>query len=61
MDKDLMKGLAIIAVVVIALGAMFWFGARSGPQKAKCIAQALKDGVPYAKIDKMCSLTERSY
>jgi hypothetical protein len=61
MDKDLLKGLGIIAVLVIALGAVFWFGARSGPQKAKCIARALKDGVPYAKIDKMCSLTERSY
>jgi hypothetical protein len=61
MDKDLLKGIAIIGVLVIALGAMFWFGARSGPQKARCIAQALKDGVAYAKIDKMCSLTQRSY
>ncbi|MGZ5199373.1 MAG: hypothetical protein ACXWC4_06335 [Telluria sp.] len=61
MDKDLLKGLAMIVAVVIALGVVFWFGARSGPQKASCIARAIKDGVPYAKIDTMCSLTERSY
>jgi hypothetical protein len=61
MDKDLLKGLGIIAAVVIALVAVFWFGSNSGPQKANCIARALKDGVPTARIDKMCGLTERSY
>lgn len=61
MDKDLLKGLAIIAGVVIAVSAVFWFGSRSGPQKAECIARALKDGVPYARIDRMCQLSQRSY
>lgn len=61
MDKDLLKGLGIIAALVITVTAVCWFGARSGPQKARCIAQALRDGVPYAKIDKMCSLSSRSY
>lgn len=61
MDKDLLKGLAIIAGVVIAVGAVFWFGSRSGPQRAECIARALRDGVPYAKIDRMCALRQRSY
>lgn len=61
MDKDLLKGLAIIAGIVIAVSAVFWFGSRSGPQKAKCIARALQDGVPYARIDKMCQLSPRSY
>ncbi len=61
MDKDLLKGLAIIAAIVIAISAVFWFGSRSGPQKAKCIANALKNGVPYARIDRMCELSKRSY
>lgn len=61
MDKDLLKGLGIVVAVVIGLGLLFWFGSQSGPQKAQCIARAIKDGVPYANIDKMCSLTERSY
>jgi hypothetical protein len=61
MDKDLLKGVGIIVALVMALGAVFWVGARSGPQKASCIARAIKDRVPYAKIDKLCSLTEHSY
>jgi hypothetical protein len=61
MDKDLLKGLGMIAGLVIALCAVFLLGARSGPQKAKCIANALSNGVAYARIDKMCSLTARSY
>jgi hypothetical protein len=61
MDKDLLKGLGMIVALVIALVAVFWFGARSGPQKAQCIANAIKDGVPYARIDKLCNLTQRSY
>lgn len=61
MDKDLLKGLAIIAGIVIALSAVFWFGSRSGPQKAECIARALKNGVTYARIDQVCRLSQRAY
>lgn len=61
MDKDLLKGLALVAAVVAAVGAAFVLGSNSGPQKASCIADALKAGVAYARIDKACHLTERSY
>ena len=59
MDKDLLKGLAIVAGVVLALAVAFLFGSRSGPQKADCIARALKNGVAYANIDKTCGLSRR--
>lgn len=61
MDKDLLKGLALVVAVVAAIGVAFVAGSNSGPQKAKCIASALKAGVPYGRIDKACSLTQRSY
>jgi hypothetical protein len=59
MDKDLLKGLAVVVCAIAVVGAIFVFGSRSGPQKADCIARALKNGVPYARIEKMCRLTER--
>jgi hypothetical protein len=59
MDKDLLKGLALVLGVVAALGAVFVMGSHSGPQKAECIARALKAGVAYGKIDQACRLTER--
>jgi hypothetical protein len=61
MDKDLLKGLALVIVVVAAVGAVFVVGSDSGPQKAKCIANALKNGVAYGKIETICSLAKRSY
>lgn len=61
MDKDLLKGLALVCGVIAAVVAAFVLVSRSGPQKADCIARALKSGVDYARIDKACHLTERSY
>ncbi len=61
MDKELLKGLALVLGVVVALGAVFVLASNSGPQKAGCIAHALKAGVAYANIDKTCNLTQRSY
>ncbi|MFL6675607.1 MAG: hypothetical protein ACJ8LG_20220 [Massilia sp.] len=61
MDKDLLKGLALVIAVVLALGVLFLIGSNSGPQKARCIANALKSGVAYGKIEKVCNLTQRSY
>ena len=61
MDKDLLKGLGILLGAVVVVGGLFLVGSSSGPQKAKCIANALKAGVAYANIDKTCSLTQRSY
>lgn len=61
MDKDLLKGLALVACVVAAVAALFVLASHAGPQKARCIANALKSGVAYANIDKTCKLTQRSY
>ncbi|HWJ93543.1 MAG TPA: hypothetical protein VNT33_02400 [Telluria sp.] len=61
MDKDLLKGLALVVGAVAVVAVLFVAGANSGPQKAKCIANALKSGVAYANIDKTCKLTRRSY
>jgi hypothetical protein len=61
MDKDLLKGLALVIAVVVAVGALFVVGSHSGPQKAKCIANALKNGVAYGKIETICSLKQRFY
>jgi hypothetical protein len=61
MDKDLLKGLALLVCVVVAVGAVFVVASNSGPQKAKCIARALKSGVAYGNIGKVCRLNERGY
>lgn len=61
MDKDLLKGLALVICAVIAVGVVFVTVSNSGPQKAKCIARALKSGVAYGNIDKVCRLSQRSY
>ena len=61
MDKELLKGLLILVGALLLLGGLFVLGSDSGPQKAECIANALKAGVAYANIDKTCSLTQRSY
>jgi hypothetical protein len=61
MDKDMFKGLALLVCVIVAVGAVFVIGSNSGPQKAKCIARALKSGVAYGNIGKVCRLNERAY
>jgi surface polysaccharide O-acyltransferase-like enzyme len=60
MDKDLLKGLAILSAVVVAVTLVFVLGAHSGPQKAECIANALKNGVRHADIDRTCHLSQRA-
>jgi hypothetical protein len=61
MDKDLLKGIALVIAIVVAIGALFLVGSNSGPQKARCVANALKNGVAYGKIETVCRLTQRSY
>jgi hypothetical protein len=61
MDKDLLKGIALLLGVVVAVGAIFLTVSNSGPRKAQCIAHAIKTGVDYGKISKVCGLAERSY
>jgi hypothetical protein len=61
MDKDLLRGAALLLGVVIAVGAVFVVASNSGPRKAQCIAHAIKTGVAYGKISKVCGLAARSY
>jgi hypothetical protein len=61
MDKDLLKGLALLVCVVAAVAAVFVVASNSGPQKAQCIARALKSGVAYGNIGNVCRLSGRSY
>lgn len=56
-DKDLLKGLLLIAGVIVGLSVLFIVVSESGPRKAECIASALKSGVKYANIDQTCGLT----
>lgn len=57
MDKDLLKGLGILLGAVVALLVLFFAVSDSGTDKAKCIANSLKSGVPVANIDRVCKLT----
>jgi hypothetical protein len=50
-----------VIAIVVAIGALFLVGSNSGPQKARCVANALKNGVAYGKIETVCRLTQRSY
>lgn len=59
MDKDLIKGLLLLVLVVAVVFGIFILA--SGPRTATCIANALKSGVPYANIDKTCNLTKHAY
>jgi hypothetical protein len=61
MDKDLLKGVALLLGVVVAVGAIFLLASNQGPRKAECIAHAIKSGVAYGKISKVCGLADRSY
>ncbi|MCG2583497.1 hypothetical protein [Massilia sp. TS11] len=58
MDKDLLKGLAILLGLVGAVAVIFVIVAASTPDKAQCIADSLKSGVPVANIKRVCRLVE---
>jgi hypothetical protein len=60
-DKELLKGLLMLLGAVVVVLGLFVLISDSGPQKARCIADALKAGVAYANIDKVCHLTQRRY
>jgi hypothetical protein len=60
MDKDLLKGLLfVVGAIVLVVGLFFVFSDDSS-DKASCIARALKEGVAYGNIDKVCNLSKRS-
>ncbi len=57
-DKDIIQGILILLGFVTVLLTIFFLVSGSTPDKAKCIAEALKSKVPVANIDKLCRLTE---
>jgi hypothetical protein len=59
-DKDWLKGLLIVVVAVVAVSGLFIAVSGGGQRKAECIAAALKAGVAYGNIEKVCKLTQRS-
>ncbi len=58
LDWDIIKGILILFTFAGILVTIFFIVDDSGPNKAKCIADALKSKVPVANIDKICRLTE---
>ncbi|MES2298937.1 MAG: hypothetical protein V4582_17965 [Pseudomonadota bacterium] len=58
MDKDLLKGLLFLLIAIAVILGLVVFGSDTGPDKAQCIADALKAKVPLARIDDLCKLTE---
>jgi hypothetical protein len=61
MDRDLVKGVLLCCGAIALLGGLFVVFSDGPRSKAVCIARALKDGVPYANIDKLCKLTPSPY
>lgn len=56
MSRDIAKGLPILALAVCAVCALFPLIADSGPDKAACIARALRAGVAVGNIERVCNL-----
>ncbi|MET3132741.1 hypothetical protein AAKU55_003019 [Oxalobacteraceae bacterium GrIS 1.11] len=57
MNKDIVKGALILALGLAVVFGLLLLLSDSGPDKAACIAHALKNGMPVGNIDKMCSLS----
>ena len=61
MDKDLLKGVMLLVAVVAGGVGLTVVMSGSGPQKAECIAEALKAHVAVATIDKRCNLSSATH
>lgn len=61
MDKDLLKGVVVLCAALALLAILFVVFSDAAGSKANCIAHAIKQGVPYANIDKLCKLTPPPY
>ena len=59
MNWDMVKGVLILLLAVGALGPAFVLISASGPDKAACIARALKSGIPVGNIERICSLLDK--
>lgn len=57
-NMDMVKGVLILFGFIGVILTIFIIVDDSTPNKARCIADALKSKVPVANIDKICRLTE---
>ncbi len=60
MNWDIVKGVLIVLVAISAVLTAFVLISASGPDKAGCIARALKAGIPVGNIERVCRLLDKS-
>ena len=60
MNWDIVKGVLILLVAISAVLTAFVLISASGPDKAGCIARALKSGIPVGNIERVCRLLDKS-
>ena len=56
MNKDVIKGAAILAGVVLVLAVFATLATENGPQKLSCILHAIMRGVAITNIHSVCGL-----
>lgn len=56
MDKDTLKGLAILIVVALAVAVFAVLGTENGVQKLSCVGRAVLHGVAITNIHSVCGL-----
>lgn len=56
MDKDTLKGLAILIGVALAVAIFAVLGTENGVQKLHCMGRAILHGVSITNIHSVCGL-----
>ena len=59
MNWDIVKGVLIVLVAISVVATAFVLISASGPDKAGCIARALKSGIPVGNIERVCRLLDK--
>ncbi|MGK5044157.1 hypothetical protein ACQ4WQ_27840 [Janthinobacterium sp. GB1R12] len=59
MNWDIVKGILIVLVAISVVVTAFVLMSASGPDKASCIARALKSGIPVGNIERVCRLLDK--
>lgn len=60
MNKEILKGVGILLLAAVVVFGLFLAISDSGPDKAACIANALRSGVAIGNIERVCNLGLRS-
>ena len=59
MNWDIVKAVLIVLVAISVVVTAFVLISASGPDKAGCIARALKSGIPVGNIERVCRLLDK--